>query len=1073
MPFRRSLLLGSLLCASALTAAAAAGPEVVAIEGQPPVRLTVTEGRDIRFGRITRTQGLSQTRVDKMVQDDLGFIWFGTQYGLNRYDGYHFKIFTHDDKDPRSLAGVDIFALFKDSFGTIWVGCAHSLDRFDGKTSTFEHFHIDTAGTRDSDVTVRHISEDRSGLLWLSTPSGLYSLNPKTRQTAKFQHDPGDPASLANNHIKFTGTDRRGNFWVADNGGLEQFDPATRKVKLRIPIPESRDLSFYEDREGAFWVLYASGNGLARFDRETGQLTRFTFNEEDTPGGPLTGTIAMLEDRNGTLWVGSLSDGLLKLDADRRSAVRYRNRPEDPESIAENRTTALYEDRGGNIWIGLGASEPNLFATRQPGFELLPPDPDSTANLGESLVNSLYEDHKGYLWVAMTGVLKRLDRKTGRYTHYSVPQHGVSTDVISMIEDSRGFMWLGTSGQGLLRLDPDTGRITRSFRHDPNDPTSISNDVVERLYFDHTGTLWAGTWDGFNRFDVAHGRFKTYLSNANDRNASMPIVEDSSGHLWLGTVFSGLLRFDPDTEQLQAFEYRPNPGLAGTGSDRTNSLFIAGPDAIWSGTQNGLYRLNPQTGATRAYFTKDGLPSNAISCILRDRHDNLWISTNRGVARFNPRTETFKQYSVADGLPGQDLTGWWACFQSPSGEMFFGGFHGATTFFPDRIVDDTYAPPIVLTGFQLSGAGIDTNRTLLLDRSIAYATERTLSFRENSFSIEFSALSFRSPVTNRYRYQLKGLDSEWHEVASDRRVAGYTTLPPGKYEFRVQGATSSGPWSEPGVTLAVTVLPPWWATWWFYAAACCAFILVLFAAYQLRLRQLARSFEIRLEERTSERTRIARELHDSLLQGFQGLMFRLQAVRRMLPDRAEEAERALDVALDKGDEAIAEGRDAVQDLRSSALIESNFVNVIGTMGQEIAPSADTGSAPSFRVIVEGKECELDIAVRDDVYRITREATRNAFRHASARAIEVEIAYGEAQFSIRVRDDGIGLDPNIVDRGERRGHWGLPGMRERAASFGGRLNVWSEHGAGTEVEVIIPARIAYARKRSGYHFWAAK
>ena len=248
---------------------------------------------------------------------------------------------------------------------------------------------------------------------------------------------------------------------------------------------------------------------------------------------------------------------------------------------------------------------------------------------------------------------------------------------------------------------------------------------------------------------------------------------------------------------------------------------------------------------------------------------------------------------------------------------------------------------------------------------------------------------------------------------------------------------------------------------------------MLFAAYQLRLRQLARLFEIRLEERTSERTRIARELHDSLLQGFQGLMFRLQAVRRMLPDRAEEAERALDVALDKGDEAIAEGRDAVQDLRSSALIESNFVNVIGTMGQEIAPSADTGSAPSFRVIVEGKECELDIAVRDDVYRITREATRNAFRHASARAIEVEIAYGEAQFSIRVRDDGIGLDPNIVDRGERRGHWGLPGMRERADSFGGRLNVWSEHGAGTEVEVIIPARIAYARKRSGYHFWAAK
>jgi ligand-binding sensor domain-containing protein len=779
-----------------LSGTATSAPQVVGIEGRPLVRLTVRDGNDIRFARITRSQGLSQTRVDKIVQDDLGFIWFGTQYGLNRYDGYHFKVFANDNEDPQSLGGVDIFSLFKDHSGTLWVGCAHSLDRFDAKTSTFEHFHIEqSAQLSESDVTVRHISEDPAGTLWLSTGTGLYSLNPVTRKTTRFRHDPADPDSLASDHIKFTGTDRRGQFWVADNGGLEQFDPKTHKVLLRIPIPESRDLSFYEDRNGTFWVLYASGNGITRFDRDTHQLTRYTFNNEASPGGPLTGTIGMIEDHNGTLWVGTLSDGLLKFDTRNLTAIRYRNHPEDPESLAENRITRLYEDRGGNIWTGLGASEPNLFATRQPGFEPLPPDPDSGPNLGEALVNCLYEDHKGYLWVGMTGALKRLDRKTGHYTHYAIP--GAGTDVISLIEDSQGFMWLGTSGQGLHRLDPETGQVTRSFRHDPADPTSLSNDVVQRLFLDHTGTLWAATWEGFNRFDAARGQFKTYLSNANDRNEATPIAEDRSGHLWLGTVFSGLVSFDPVTEQLQAFEYRPSPGAAGTGSDKTNSLYIEGPESIWSGTQNGLYRLNPRTGATRAWFTEDGLPSNAISCILADAHRNLWISTNRGVAKFSPGTGMFKHYSVGDGLPGQDLTGWWACFKSPSGEMFFGGFHGATAFFPDRIVDDTYVPPIVLTRFQLSGAGIDPRRALLLDRSIAYATERTLPFNENSFSIEFSALSFRSPGTNRYRYQLQGLDSNWHEAESDRRVASYTTLPPGNYEFRVQGATSSGPWSEP------------------------------------------------------------------------------------------------------------------------------------------------------------------------------------------------------------------------------------------------------------------------------------
>jgi signal transduction histidine kinase/ligand-binding sensor domain-containing protein len=1070
-----------LLCISGHRAAAASsqvqappasgGPVVVVDSGQPVVRLAVADGQDIRFARISRTQGLSQTRVEKIVQDDLGFIWFGTQYGLNRYDGYRFKVFVHDDKDPESLGGVDIFSLFKDHSGTLWIGCAHSLDRFDSRTSTFEHYRVDTEQPGQPDLTVRHISEDRSGTLWLSTAVGLYSLDPTSRRTLKYHHDQDDTASLASDYIKFTGTDRRGDFWVADSEGLEQFDPRQARVKLRIPLPESRDLSFYEDRTGTFWLLFASGNGLATFDRDTRQLTRYSFNGQETPGGPLTGAISMVEDGAGTLWVGTLSDGLLQFDKNRRAVVRYTNHPADPESLAENRITVLYADRGGNIWTGLGASEPNLFATRQPGFKPLPADPETYANLGEALVNCLYEDHSGYLWIGMTGVLKRLDRKTGQYTHFAIPQHGIASDVISLVEDAEGFLWIGTSGQGLYRLDPATGR-TQSFRHTPSDPTSLSNDVVQRLYIDHTGTLWATTWDGFDRYDAARGTFKTYRSDARDHNVAMPIAEDSSGHLWLGTAIPGLLRFDPVSGQFQSFEYAANPA-ASTGSDKTNTIHIAGPEAIWSGTQNGLYRLNPRTGQIAAYSSKDGLPGNAVSCILDDRRGNLWISTNEGIASFNQATRTFKQYSAADGLPGHDLTGWWACFRSHSGEMFFGGFHGATAFYPDQIVADAYAPPVVLTGFQLSGPAVDPNRQLLLDRSIAYTAQHTLSFGENSFSIEFSALSFRSPATNRYRYLLKGLDSTWHEVRSDRRVASYTTLPPGDYEFRVQGATSRGPWSEPGVAVRLVILPPWWQTWWFYAAVCCLLILALFAAYQRRLRQLDRLFEVRLEERTSERTRIARELHDSLLQGFQGLMFRLQAVRGMLPGRPGDAERALDVALDKADEAIAEGRDTVQDLRSSVLVESNLVAAIAAMGQEIAASATGEAAPSFRVIVEGEERSLDLTVRDEVYRIVREAARNAFRHASARAIEVEISYGDSQFSARVRDDGIGLDPNIVDRGQRTGHWGLPGMRERAESFGGNLNVWSERGAGTEVEVSIPGQIAYAKKRTSYPFWAAK
>jgi ligand-binding sensor domain-containing protein/signal transduction histidine kinase len=1020
------------------------------------VALPVTDGSDIRFTRLGRDRGLSQTRVTHIVQDNLGFIWFGTQYGLNRYDGYRFKVFVHDQSNPNSLGGVDIFALFKDRTGALWIGCAHSLDRLDPSTEVFEHFRVDAGHPAEPDVTVRHISEDHTGMLWLSTANGLYRLDPATRRTTRFHHDPAQPNSLKRDDVKSTGEDRRGALWVADGDGLEQLDPE-RGVRWRIPVREPRDLSFYEDRRGVFWVIYASGNGLARFDRAHNTLTRYSFNDQQTPGGPLTGVISVAEDRNGTLWLGTLSDGLLKFDAERQRLVRYRNQPTDTMSLSENRVTALYEDHEGCMWIGLGASEPNLFIIQQPPFKQLPADPDMGGTLGETLVNALYEDRDGFLWIGMTGTLKQLNRKTGQYVHVRIPAHGPTSDIISITQDPAGALWLGTSGQGLYRLDPASGAL-RAYQHDETDPASLSNDVVQHLLVDHTGTLWVTTWDGFDRFDAATGAFKTFHPEPGPRGAALPIAEDAAGYLWVGSSVAGLFRFDPRTETFQLFGYAPEVQQH-AGDDRVNTIHVAGPEAIWWGSQNGLYRLNPTTGATAAWFQKDGLPSNAVSCIQEDARGLLWVGTNQGVARFNPVTQTFKHYSVADGLPGPDLTGWWACHRSRSGEMFFGGFHGATTFHPEQIADDSYVPPIVLTDFTVA-ATPGRNDASSLDRAIAYATERMLSPEHRSFAIEFAALSYRSPLTNRYRYLLEGLDSNWHEVPSDRRIASYTMLPPGRYTFRVQGATSRGPWTEPGAALRIVILPPWWATLWFRSLAAGVLVVAAIAAYRLRMSQLAHVFAIRLNERITERNRIARELHDSLLQSFQGILFRLQAVHSMLPGRPEDAKVALDAALDRADEALGEGRAAVQGLRASSLAETDFVQALVSLGEELVAAAAT--PPHFRVVVEGKPRELSPLAGDEVYRFAREAVRNAFQHSRARAIEAEVSYGEKQLTVRIRDNGVGLDQNILDRGQRPGHWGIPGLRERAATLGAQLNIWSDQGAGTEIELALAAKIAYLR-----------
>jgi ligand-binding sensor domain-containing protein/signal transduction histidine kinase len=1028
------------------------------------LELPVADAHDIRFARLGRDRGLSQTRVTQIVQDNLGFMWFGTQYGLDRYDGYRFKVFVHERTRPNSLGCVHILALFKDHTGRLWVGCAHSLDRLDPATELFEHFRIDTEQPGDPDITVHHISEDHSGMLWLSTHIGVYRLDPATGKTTHFRHEAADPNSLSSDEIKSTGEDRHGAIWVADATGLEQFDPQ-KGVQLRIELQEPRELSFQEDSRGVFWILYSSGNGLASFDRATRRLTRYSFNDQRMPGGPLTGVISLVEDSNRTLWLGTLSDGILKFDSERKRLLRYRNYPAEPTSLAEDRVTQLYEDREGNMWAGLGATEPNLFSIKPPPFGQLPRDPDTGDTLGESLVNALYEDRDGYLWIGMTGTLKRLDRGTGQYLHVRIPPRGPASDIISIAQDSAGAMWLGTSGQGLFRLDPATGVLQR-YRHEEGNPASLSEDVVQRLLIDHTGTLWAGTWDGLDRFDAATGQFKTYRSDARARGATpLPLAEDASGYLWLpSSSTAGLLRFDPRAEHFELFQYGADQSPR-EGNDRVNTIHVSGPEALWWGTQNGLYRLNPRTRATTAWFVKDGLPSNAVGCILEDEHGRLWIGTNQGIARFNTDTQTFKRYSVTDGLPGPDLTGWWACHRNRRGEMFLGGFHGATVFDPDRIGEDTYTPPVVLTDFTISGTPAGGTEQTPLNQAIAYATERTLSPYQSSFSVEFAALSYRSPLTNRYRYELEGLDATWHEVQSDRRMASYTTLPPGIYTFRAQAATSRGPWSEPGATLRILIPPPWWSTWWFRALALGLLIVAIVVGYRLRMSQLAHLFNIRMNERIAERTRIARELHDSLLQGFQGILFRLQAVHSMLPARPDDARAALDTTLDRADATLAEGREAVQGLRSTSLAETDFVQALIALGEELV-SATSNPAAHFRVVVEGKPRQLALNVSDEFYRIAREAIRNAFQHSGARAIEAEVSYSDKQFCIRVRDNGAGLDPNILQHGQRPGHWGIPGIRERAARLGAQLNIWSDKDAGTEIEAALAAKIAYARDADG-------
>jgi signal transduction histidine kinase len=335
--------------------------------------------------------------------------------------------------------------------------------------------------------------------------------------------------------------------------------------------------------------------------------------------------------------------------------------------------------------------------------------------------------------------------------------------------------------------------------------------------------------------------------------------------------------------------------------------------------------------------------------------------------------------------------------------------------------------------------------------------------------IDYTALSLVAPEKVRFRYKLEGRDADWQD-ADTRRRAFYSDLPPRSYRFRVAACNNSGLWNEAGTFLDFSIAPTYYQTTWFRLSCVATFLALLWALYQLRVQQLVREYNMRLDERVNERTRIARELHDSLLQGFQGLMFRLQAVRNLLPGRPSEGIQALDIALEHGDEAIAEGRDTVSGLRQSIVGESDIAQALAALAEELVSQSGNGAVPGVRVLVEGKQQELNPMLRDEIYRIAREALRNAFRHAKAQKIEAEITYGDSEFLLHVRDDGNGIDPHVTNQGARAGHWGVPGMRERAKSFGGKLEVWSEVGAGTEVELTVPAAIAYGKSEARRRFW---
>ncbi len=1043
--------------------------------------MQVMDGHDIRFAHLSTADGLSEMAVQQISQDDQGFMWFGTLDGLNRYDGYEFKVYKRGAPNAE-LSGTTITALCKDRSGQLWIGVDQYLDQFDPITEKLTQYRHDPKISTSLGGTVYAITQDREGQIWLATSSGLDKLNPATGIFSHFRHDDRDPTSLdakgTQTDVRFVGVDNSDTLWVETSAGINAFDPKTSKA-TRFPQllnhTESHVQYVYHDHSGRLWIHSREGSGVGTFNPKTGEFVRYKFTTGDPGTQTAERVTSVLEDERGVLWFGTQGSGLLKLDPNHGTVVRYRNDPADPHSLSNNFVLSLYEDREGNIWAGTGGGGINRFPAIPSGFTSYQKRPGERNRLDQNFVLSVFEDSDGVLWVGNDGVLNRIDPKTGRFTFYR-RRNGDSSSisdgtVLSAVEDGAGTLWFATYRGGLNSFDRGTGRF-KAYRHEPGDPNSLSGDVVMRLQLGPKGTIWVATDHALDEFDPRSKRFIHYpeLNGSLSVGLVTCLVQDRRGILWLGTNEAGLVRFDPATRRYEA--YKNQPGNSATlSSNRVNALLVDAGGTLWVGTQLGLDRFDGATQQFHAYTERDALPSNAVEGILEDRQRNLWVGTDNGLAKFTPSTNSVRTYYASDGLAGSEFNYWGAAFEDTHGEMFFPGVNGLTAFYPSKIRDNSYVPPLVLTDFRLFNEPVPVGPHSLLKKGISYTQSLELSHVQSIFSFEFAALSFQAPAANRYRYRLEDLDRGWNLVSSKHRLVTYTTLPPGDYVFRVQGSNNRGVWNENGTSIRIRILPPWWGRWWFRSVCMAVSLALLWGAYQSRVRLLHHEFDMTLDARVGERTRIARDLHDTLLQSFHGLLLRFQAATNLLPEG--EAKTQFEGAIDQAAQAITEGRDAIQGLRLSTIESNDLALAINTLGQEVAAGETNPNAAEFHVAVEGTARDLHPISRDEVYRIAAEAMRNAFKHAQAHRIEVEIRYDERQFRLRARDDGKGIDAKLLNEGERPGHYGLRGMRERAKLLGGKLTVWSELDSGTELELSIPASRAYATSAGRRRSWLAE
>lgn len=1038
----------------------------------------------LKLEHISLNQGLSQNSVFCILQDSRGFLWFGTQDGLNRYDGYRFVVFRASSQDSFSLAGNLIYCLYETRDSTLWAGTAEGgLNRFDRRLQRFQRF-LPQAGTNSlSDRTVRAIFEDHDGALWIGTErGGLNRLDRRDGTFTAWRHDPADPASLSHDHVRAILQDATGALWIGTHGGgLNRFDPATgRFSQFRHDPADPTSLShntvtcLAPADSGRLWV--GTDRGLNRFDPQTGRFSRDLFGGDapnDLSDLIITNLLESRQPGAGTdtgawLWVATL-DGLRRVDLRRGTVQRLRHDPADPQGLQTNNVLALCEDRSGLVWIGVEQGGINIFDRRRNLFETYTHRPFVANSLPPHPVRALLEVEAGdeaTLWIGtLGGGLTQLSRRAGEFVHYlhepDDPRSLSSDAVTALCLDAEQQLWIGTWGGGVNRMATVDGAIAFvRYRHQPQNANSLSSDIVQAVYAGRRGRrLWVGTNDGLDCLGLRDGTWRHWRHDPADARSlshnsiqSNCLLEDRDGYLWVGT-WQGLNRSvqplpgaGSSLTAMQFQRYLHDPADSNSLSDnRVISLFedTGSPQRVlWIGTHGGgLNRLQHERRADGReairivrYGEAQGLPNSVIYGIAGDDRGRLWLSTNFGIACFDPVTETVLALDVRDGLHGNQFY-WGAAHRNRRGEVFFGGRDGLTIFDPARIARNPQVPPVQLTDFLIFNQPVLPGAAdSPLHAAISEARALTLSSQQSVFSFEFAALDFTVPAKNRYAYKMEGFDRDWIQ-AGERRFATYTNLDQGRYVFRVIASNSDGVWNRDGVALPIRILPPFWKTWWFLLLAIFTIVGVAIYIVTAQVRQLLAVERLR--------SKLAADLHDDIGASLTEISILSEVVSRAVGAERPELHSHLQTISERARELVDRMSDIVWLVNPKR--DSLYDLMLRLRDAYAELMAHKNIAFRSENLKPLEKVSLPMEHRQQLYLLFKEAINNSLKHSGCREIAFDAHVQGRHLTLKLADDGAGFSLAASNGGN-----GLHNMQARARRIGGEVRIASAPGAGTQV-----------------------